>query len=1020
MKCGRIFGLVPLLLGMASAAWAAEVHLSEQTLAGGVTTLITDQKIVSTGEVTSSVAPEIAGYFFTHWSINTVQEFNPVDADGRAYDAVPFKIYEDTLLTANYLPASQDEDEDGVADGWELYWYGNLDQDAQADTDGDGYTFEKELAAGLNPHLPDSHFSGVVWDQSEALLYNPENYQPYTLRSEPEGKLFATIVDWVKPGTRVTTPSMADEATFAYWTMDGVDQRDGDGRAEDAVTFTMPARATELVAHSIDDPLLRAQCYWYGSDQYGLASDTDGDGYTFEAELAAGLNPLFPDGHTAFGVVWADSTLTQYALTDYYRYTIRSNPEGGLCETVSELAKAGTLITTPVLSPEDSTFAYWTQDGVPVRDAEGRALDCVTFTLTKDTELVAVSEPDKAKRMALYWYGQDVETELDSDGDGYTFAEELAAGLNPHFPDSHTNHGVVWADTARTEVNLQVYDQGRGVLMKGNYTDFFTSPIAGTQGVDFGDYAAPAVLDWDADGKPDLVVAFSGGIRLFLNRGTRATPDLEEQVVPEALATAIAAVREPVLAGLGSQGLYFADRADAAAGLAFYDVATQQVTQVGEATHFGVRQAALVTLEELNLDTPLVNGEALTFGDVDADGAVDLLASDAEGRIWCYTADAEGALTLQHKVWGGSYPGFANALTLAAIDWDDDGDADCVAGTAEGTLLLLTDPRGGRPSNVALAAGADSVSLKWDPLAQSRIRGYSVYRTPADMVAWARVEQTTLPRYLDTPPEGAEAYAYRVTSVSRFYKAGYSKPITVESVPTEPVTAELAKVRFTWRPTAGFTGEDVTVDFSVENAWHLAANHLQLRVSYNPDILVPVEVKRSGLTELMTFAETRAAGSWLVSGTGGTIEAGTGTFLSFVFAVADGAALADAAVKVEEFTLRSIAERNVLPDLEEATGGILLEDVDPDDAAQVPAGSRGDLDGDGRLGWADIELFLQWKDAAPEQIPEAIRQASDYNGDGKMDNRDYLLMRRHYRDREKRGGRMTGWDKNHGYRGTKE
>jgi hypothetical protein len=157
-----------------------------------------------------------------------------------------------------------------------------------------------------------------------------------------------------------------------------------------------------------------------------------------------------------------------------------------------------------------------------------------------------------------------------------------------------------------------------------------------------------------------------------------------------------------------------------------------------------------------------------------------------------------------------------------------------------------------------------------------------------------------------------------------------------------------------------------------------------------------------------------------VSGTGGTIEAGTGTFLSFVFAVADGAALADAAVKVEEFTLRSIAERNVLPDLEEATGGILLEDVDPDDAAQVPAGSRGDLDGDGRLGWADIELFLQWKDAAPEQIPEAIRQASDYNGDGKMDNRDYLLMRRHYRDREKRGGRMTGWDKNHGYRGTKE
>ena len=119
---------------------------------------------------------------------------------------------------------------------------------------------------------------------------------------------------------------------------------------------------------------------------------------------------------------------------------------------------------------------------------------------------------------------------------------------------------------------------------------------------------------------------------------------------------------------------------------------------------------------------------------------------------------------------------------------------------------------------------------------------------------------------------------------------------------------------------------------------------------------------------------------------------------------------------VEEFTLKSVANRNVLPELEQATNALEVDTLAPDDAAQVPAGSRGDLDGDGRLGWADIELFLQWKDAAPEQIPEAIRRAGDYNGDGRMDDRDYLLMRRHFRDCEARGGRMSGWDLNHSNR----
>ena len=434
-------------------------------------------------------------------------------------------------------------------------------------------------------------------------------------------------------------------------------------------------------------------------------------------------------------------------------------------------------------------------------------------------------------------------------------------------------------------------------------------------------------------------------------------------------------------------------------------------------------------LAGLTFDVPPENALSATVGDVDNDGVSDLLVSDVDGRIWYYKGlvvsgqDNSQLQTLnfklQHKVWGGSHEGFAKGLMLAAVDWDDDGDLDCVCGTAEGRLMLLTDPRGGRPSNVSLAAGADSVSIKWDPNAQSRIRGYYVYRR-AENGNWSRLEATTLPRFLDKPPEGTDSYDYRVTSVSRFYTTGNSKPTTVESAATDTMSATLAKVAFTWRPAAGFAGDDVTVDFAVENALNLSAENLVLRISYDPAVLVPVEVVRSGLTESLEFTETRGAGSWLISGTGGTIAPGSGKFLSFSFAVADGKALADAKVTVEEFTLKSVANRNVIPEILKGSGDVDVAVDDPDDAAQVPAGSQGDLDGDGRLGWNDVELFLKWKDSPSAETPDAIRRAGDYNGDGRMDNRDYILMRRHYRAREQRGGRMTGWDKNHGYRGGNE
>lgn len=1026
----------PLVCCAALAAQAVDVYVTEQTSAGGTVTALR-QTVAATGtEFTTQTAPDIEGYIFTHWTISVNQSYSVRDVLGRTYDALPFMVYEDTMVTAHYVPATTDEDVDGIADGYEHYWYGDLSKDDASDTDSDGLTFAEELAAGTSPILADNSLrGGVAWSDSELHQYNPDGLQSYTIRSEPEGTLFETTTDYAKVGVLITSPiGDVSTTTFAYWTMNGERVTDLSGRAVDTVVFKMPNEPVELVAHTAENETERLALYWYGNANIAQDSDTDGDGYTFAQELTAGTSPLLSDRSLRGGVVWADSVLHQYNPENVQSYVIRSEPEGALFETISDYAKIGSKVTTPTGDRDATSFAYWTMNGERVTDLSGRAVDTVTFIMPETAvELIAHTAENETDRAALYWYGKtDVALTSDTDGDGLTFAEELAAGTSPLLADRSLRGGVAWADSSLHDMNLQVYEQAQGALMGGKYSDFFASPIAGVEGISFGENAAPAICDWNGDGKCDLVVAFKGGVRLFVNNGTAANPDLAEMAVPENLASAFAAIENPLVVGDGANALYFASLADT--NVWRYAIQDGTITATSKAGLFGAIGGTLTLIDDCSLDTPLIDGLSLSFADVNFDGVSDFLASDIDGRIWYFEgAGVSGqesgvsnsstptllhslTYTLQHKVWGGSHEGFANGLKLAATDWDDDGDLDCVCGTAEGKLMLLNDPRGGRPSNVSLASGADSVSIKWDANAQSRIRGYYVYRR-ARGGNWSRLEVTTLPRYLDKPPEGTDNYDYRVTSVSRFYTTGNSKPTTVESAATDTMSATLAKVAFTWRPAAGFAGDDVKVDFAVENALNLSAENMVLKISYDPNVLVPVEVIKSGLTEKLEFVETRASGSWLVSGTGGTIAPGSGTFLSFSFAVADGKALADAKVTVEEFTLKSVANRNVIPEVLKGSGDLDVEVADPDDAAQVPAGSYGDLDGNGRLGWDDVELFLKWKDAKQDEIPLNIQRAGDYNGDGRMDNRDYVLMRRHYREREKRGGRMTGWDKNHGYRG---
>ena len=829
--------LISLLLFCAALTLAAEVvHVYERASTGE---LLADHTLETGGTYSTASAPAKSGYIFTHWSISAAQSIDNRDRLGRAKEVASFTLYEETTLTANYLAEGEDSDNDGVADGWEIYWYGDLSKNASSDTDSDGFTFAEELAAGTDPLMPDESLpGGIVWQDGALVQYNPDNLYPYVVRSEPEGALFATISDYQKLGTAIPIPSVS--GNFAYWTIDGVRQADRHGRALDTLSVTMPNTAIEIVA---------------------------------------------------------------------------------------------------------------------------------------------VSESDEAKRNSLYWYGTaSVAQDSDTDNDGFTFAEELAAGTDPLMPDESLPGGIVWQDGALLEMNLQPYEQVLGAVVGGAYSQVFTSPVAGNAATSatFGNGGAvwPVVADVNGDGLWDLVVCWDGE-----GGGEKGTQGTQETQGTAPLTQSLA-----IFINVGTKGNPEFE-VDASGAL-------------GDRALPWIGMNSPEKLAGFSLDVP-APGDALSA----TTNGTALLVSDSEGRIWYYsrvglrdpaqddpleqTGESSVNYQLQHKVWGGSHAGFAQGLRLAAVDWDDDGDLDCLAGTADGKLMLLRDPKVGRPTNLKALAGVDNVLLTWDPNQQSRIRGYRLYRaegtqaTEATEGTFARIAQPQLPTYRDFP-NGGDEFAYKVSSVSRFYTAGNSTPTETESPTTDAVTARLGSVRFFWNNAATKVGEQFEVMLSIENSMNYSVTGQTEVVAYDPEYLTPVKVVKTGLTEECVIEESHheqagasPAGEWQVTITGavgggtptlpaggGMLPAGGGKFLSLVFEA-----------KKEGVT---------------TVGGATVSIA----AATASAPYRlGDVDGDGDVDKDDLKHLAKLKNGNGQHPTADQIKAGDFNGNGKLDNADYQALK---------------------------
>ena len=1036
--------VISILIGEAQAATVnfiqAAVNDSDGSAIGAV---VTSEYLDTAKSYTTITAPTSwDNYYFTHWTNSSYPATIYRDAWGRSLNPISFVLLEATTATAHYLPATRDSDADGVPDGYEIEYFVNLSRAASFDGDGDGIQLSVEYSGGSHPLYGNaSQAGGVSYADSGLVTCNLAGYASYVLRSVPAGTVNQTTV--APPGTVVTTPNLSTNTTFGYWTLDGVRQLDAWGVALPQITFTMGSVNREAVAYlfagdtDADGVADAFEQYYYGTLANGAASDTDGDGISLLAERSGGTNPLYANAFQAGGVAWADSALVTVNLAGYSRYTLSSVPAGTVNQTA--IVPDGTAITTPNMT--QATFGYWTLDGVRQQDAWGVALRQISFTVDgADRTAVAYLFADDSDGDGIndgfeqYHFGTLVNVaSSDTDGDGISLLAEFTAGSNPLYGNSHQDGGVAWADSSQVVVNLQPYERLSKLLLGGVLTNFFSTDPGVVTGIQAGTWSATAVTDWDGDGDLDLFVAHEGGLRFFRNIGTARNPNFEEITSGFAgLAAFVTSIDRPSLTGGDWNGDGLGDLVIGgntgtlrliASGGAFTSTGSGTDLAVGSANarpalgdmNGDGKADLIVLLDDGTARIYLNNGASMPFvgpgtpnflgvaapagtsiatGDINQDGLRDVLLADADGRIWEFLNNGSGGFSLQSKVWGGSYPGFAAGLTLAAVDLEGDGDLDLIGGLANGGVIALRDPSVGRPTGLIATPGANSIQLDWDANWQSRIRGYYVYRASTAAGPWAKLvsNYVPLPSYLDTPVDPAVLNYYQVSGVSYFYLPGNSEPRVVESLPSDTAITAAGKVILSVRPVRGKAGQRVKINLSIENAMGVSGTGMQVRVAYDPAKLQSwVQAKPGGETVLatglsrnLTFSDNGATanGELLINGSGGSLEPGAGKMFTLQFKVAAGLP--------KKTTLGVTISGATMCDL---NGNPLVVEILPQDEPESDdTFVEGDINGDGVVTTADKDLLkdLTKPKSRPPTADELM--AGDLNGDGKLDVKDFVLL----------------------------
>jgi len=300
-------------------------------------------------------------------------------------------------------------------------------------------------------------------------------------------------------------------------------------------------------------------------------------------------------------------------------------------------------------------------------------------------------------------------------------------------------------------------NDGRKDLMVGNAAgDVFVFMNLGTDAIPSFDAgvtilsgvaanAAPIVLDYYADGLRDLLVGYADGtVRVYLNTGTIRSPSFEGTVYDTIVATIPTADAAPfmvdwdndgkkdLLVGGADGNVYFFKNERLDASPAFSGTAARMATDAGSddfgggmaLAHFTGSSSSAATIDATSgstaaatiVATVSANAAPAAVLDWDGDGKKDLVVGDAAGQLQLFLNEGTddtpvmggaAALTFQ----SGSVIDVGSFARPIVGDFNNDFVKDIVVGNEAGEVVLISGARAGPVIPAMSAWGAAILAL---------------------------------------------------------------------------------------------------------------------------------------------------------------------------------------------------------------------------------------------------------------------------------------------------------------------
>ena len=413
----------------------------------------------NTSVETRSISTQYSDYIFTHWTVNDVRQ---VDDHGQALHKIKFAITSNTVAVANFLGKDQDSDSDNISDWIEIKYFGNLNANAQTDSDGDGIVLRDEVNLGLSPSIDDNlSEGGISVRRSNLVAVNLGGAKKLTLKSDPVGLIASTssLLENNSSFETVTLNGLKNGYYFSHWEVNGVRVSDNKGVGVAQISQSMDEDKVVVAKYFHEDMDSDNDNIpdWYESHYFGglgqnQESDPDGDGFTLAEELKLGLSSVIDDNISEGGISVRRSAKVIVNLGGASRVTIRSTPPGLISSSVF-YPEVNSTYTTPVLSglKNGFYFSHWEVNGVRQADSTGLGLSQVIQTLDNDKRFIAkyYAENEDLDNDDIpdwfEWHEQgslDLNGSSDPDGDGFSLADEKKLGLSSIIVDQIADGGV--------------------------------------------------------------------------------------------------------------------------------------------------------------------------------------------------------------------------------------------------------------------------------------------------------------------------------------------------------------------------------------------------------------------------------------------------------------------------------------------------------------------------------------------------------------------------------------------------